>query len=138
MERLYNTVHADLEKKRTEENKKLFCYEDVGQIVSEVYEDYEDAENDVIIEITQQIWDKYVEHLKNIEPDLEILDEDAVGLKGWFSDEDWDDWDDDREETDEFPTTETIEVERFIDKDRLYKISMTRVKIIQGELYHRN
>ena len=77
MERLYNTVHAELEKKRTEENKKLFCYED--------------AENDVIIEITQQIWDKYVEHLKNIEPDLEILDEDAVGLKGWFSDEDWDD-----------------------------------------------
>lgn len=91
MERLYNTVHAELEKKRTEENKKLFCYEDVGQIVSEVYEDYEDAENDVIIEITQQIWDKYVEHLKNIEPDLDILDEDAVGLKGWCSDEDWDD-----------------------------------------------
>ena len=42
MERLYNTVHAELEKKRTEENKKLFCYEDVGQIVSEVYEDYDD------------------------------------------------------------------------------------------------
>lgn len=91
MERLYNAVHTELEKKRTEENKKLFCYEDVGKIVSEVYEDYENAERDVIIEITQYLWDKYVEYLKNIVPDLAILDEDAVGLKGWDSDDDWDD-----------------------------------------------
>ena len=97
MEKLYNRVHIELEKKRIEENKKFFCYEDVGDIVSKVYEDYEYEEKDLIIEITQQLWDKYVEYLKNIDPDLAILDEDAVGLKGWDYDEDLDDCDDDRE-----------------------------------------
>ena len=86
MERLYNTVHAELEKKRTEENKKLFCYEDVGQIVSEVYDFYEDSSNEEIIEITQYIWDRYVEHLKTIEPDLYVFD-DMAGLSGWDDDD---------------------------------------------------
>lgn len=83
MEELYMKVFTVLEKQRTEGNKKFFDYDDVGEIVSKVYDFYEDSTNEEIIEITQHIWDKYVEHLKNIYDDLEILGEDAVGLKGW-------------------------------------------------------
>ena len=86
MEKLYNKVFSILEKQRTEEGKKLFDYDDVGFIVSQVYEYYDDSENDEIIEIVQHIWEKYVEHLKSIYADLEILDEDAVGIKGWNDD----------------------------------------------------
>ena len=83
MEELYRKVFTELEQKRTEENKKFFLYDDVGEIVSRVYDFYEDSLNEEIIEITQHIYHKYVEYLKTIYDDLEILDEDAVGLKGW-------------------------------------------------------
>ena len=86
MEKLYNKVFTILEKQRTEENKNLFQYDDVGEIISKVYDDYEYADNDEIIEVVQHIWEKYVEHLKSIYADLEILDEDAVGIKGWNDD----------------------------------------------------
>lgn len=93
MEELYKKVFTVLEQQRTEENKKFFDYDDVGEIVSKVYDFYEDSTNEEIIEITQYIWDKYVEHLKTIYDDLEILDDDAVGLKGW-NDDLYDDLDD--------------------------------------------
>lgn len=83
MEELYKKVFTELEQQRTEGNKKFFDYEEVGEIVSKVYDFYEDSTDKEIIEITQYIWDKYVEHLKTIYDDLEILVEDAVGLEGW-------------------------------------------------------
>lgn len=83
MEELHKKVFTELEKQRTEENKNFFHYEDIGEVVSRVYDFYEDSTNEKIIEITQHIWDKYVEYLKTIYDDLEILGEDAVGLKGW-------------------------------------------------------
>lgn len=83
MEELYNKVYAELERQRIEENKKFYDFEDVGLIVSKVYEDYEETDADDVIKIVQQIWDRYVEYLKTIDSELEILDEDTVGLKGW-------------------------------------------------------
>ena len=85
MEELYKKVHTELERQRTEENKKFFMYENVGDILSRIYDFYEDSSNEEIIEITQYIWDRYVEHLKTIEPDLYVFD-DMAGLSGWDDD----------------------------------------------------
>lgn len=85
MEELYKKVHTELERQRTEENKKFFMYENVGDILSRVYDFYGDSSNEEIIEITQYIWDRYVEHLKTIEPDLYVFD-DMAGLSGWDDD----------------------------------------------------
>lgn len=99
IDELYNKVFSILEKRRTEENKKRFDLEDVGDIISQEYEDYEFADSSEIGEMELYMWGKYIEHLKSIYPDLEIFNKYMVGLKGW------DDEDDDEDEYED----ETIE-----------------------------
>ena len=70
MERLYNAVHTALEKKRTEENKKLF--EDLDKNGEELLKYYEmERRNGVIDNSTEQKIKKLEEERINIKKQVQ-------------------------------------------------------------------
>lgn len=112
MERLYEKVFEEFERQRTEENQKFFHIEFAWSLVRKQYYNDADECEDEIEEYTDQIWEKYVEYLKTIDPDITILDESAVGLKGW--DEEEEDFDDEEEDDEEEIVTRADGIENHI------------------------
>lgn len=102
MERLYEKVFAELERKRTEKNSKFFHIEEVLLLVSQQYYDLAEECEEEIEEYAEQIWERYRQHLLTIDPKADVMEDGLViGLTGWDEDDFDDEEEDDEEEDDE-------------------------------------
>lgn len=88
MERLYEKVFTELERQRIEKNTKFFMIDEVLRLVSEQYYDLAEECTEEIEEYSEQIWEKYKQHLLTIDPKADVMEDGLViGLTGWDEDD---------------------------------------------------
>ena len=102
MEELYKQIFKELDRQRVEDGKRIFGIEDVGSLVYKSYYDDADEYEEEIDRYAYIFWERFLEYLKALDPDLEVLDDCTVGLTGWdaWIDEE-DEWTEEEEENKE-------------------------------------